>query len=1067
MKRLLFTVFFFVFVFSIQTSIFSQPFSLVKDINAGSLNLCLGTRPQPLNLTDFNGSLFFTVNNLISGGVWKSDGTNAGTQRIKEISVSESIGELVKINNLFFFSIYNGNTSTQELWKSDGTEAGTVLVKTWPIFQISSLTPVNNLLYFTFYNGAGSELWKSDGTETGTQAVKAFYGISELVNYNGTLFFSAYFDVPFIRGLWKTDGTEAGTILVKEGMSCSGFYVANSTLFFIGSDAQVNYELWKSDGTESGTIMLKDIEPGFEGSNIRSFAISNNIVYFFTRTTTNGNALWRSDGTGPGTFMVKDLNDLGSPDHLTDVNGILFFQGYDDINGSELWKSDGSDAGTIMVKDIFPGANGSFPVSLFNFNGTLVFTANNEVFLNGFGPTDCNSLGELWKSDGTDAGTVLIKDIYKGPGGSGPIGFVAVNGNLFFRANDGIAGRELWKSDGTANGTALVKNIFTTNGSRPKSFSAMNGNVYFVAFNPDSGPAFGRGEEVYQTDGTLAGTGQSTWTFTLGGGYPKEIKAHNGELYMCSSDGRGHKLWKTNGLGLAQGTTILLKDINEPRNFTSFGPLLLFSAGDITNGYELWKTDGTSNGTALVKNINPGGDSNPANFININGTLYFTANDGTNGIELWKSDGTEGGTVLVKNINASGNSNPSFLTNINGILYFSADNGINGIELWKSDGTNAGTVLIKDINASGNGSSPASLTNINGVLYFSADDGVNGIEVWKSDGTNAGTVLIKDIYSGSASSNPALFTNLNGIALFAADDGVAGRELWGSNGTTVGTALIKDIQPGTIGSNPSVLTIVGSNVLFAADDGVRGREVWLSNGAEQGTRLMSEIEPGINGSDPTEIFEYGAKVLVAATNAMTGSEVWIADVPAGSPLPLELLEFKGSVVNNNGLLQWKTDNEENALSFVVERSVDGRNYSGIGSVSAINTPGIHYYDFTDVNITGLGINKIYYRLKQTDIDGRFTYSNIVILSIDNNRPVVILYPNPIKDKINMTINIARSEKLQWLLSDNNGRIIKRGNYNLSAGSTAVSLDVAGLSSGMYIVQLNATTLNQTIKVIKQ
>ena len=223
---------------------------------------------------------------------------------------------------------------------------------------------------------------------------------------------------------------------------------------------------------------------------------------------------------------------------------------------------------------------------------------------------------------------------------------------------------------------------------------------------------------------------------------------------------------------------------------------------------------------------------------------------------------------------------------------------------------------------------------------------------------------------------------------------------------------------------------IGDNVLFAANDGVRGNEVWLSNGAESGTRLMSEIEPGAAGSDPTEFFEYRLKGIGGCNQCdWLVSEVWIADVPAGSPLPLDLLEFKGSVVNNDGVLKWKTDNESNTSSFIVERSLDGRNYSSIGSVSSANSPGVHYYDFTDVNIVSLGANNIYYRLKQTDIDGRYTYSNIVVLSIDNKKPIVMLYPNPAKDKINMTITISQGEKLQWQLTDNTGRTIKKGFYN--------------------------------------
>ena len=116
------------------------------------------------------------------------------------------------------------------------------------------------------------------------------------------------------------------------------------------------------------------------------------------------------------------------------------------------------------------------------------------------------------------------------------------------------------------------------------------------------------------------------------------------------------------------------------------------------HGNELWKTDGTAAGTVLVKDINPGGYSGyggyypdssfPANLTNVGGTLFFTANDGINGAELWKSDGTTAGTVMVKDISPGAyygliSSNPANLTNVGGKLFFSANDGNHRPELWK------------------------------------------------------------------------------------------------------------------------------------------------------------------------------------------------------------------------------------------------------------------------------------------------------------------------------------------------------------------------------------------------
>jgi ELWxxDGT repeat protein len=130
----------------------------------------------------------------------------------------------------------------------------------------------------------------------------------------------------------------------------------------------------------------------------------------------------------------------------------------------------------------------------------------------------------------------------------------------------------------------------------------------------------------------------------------------------------------------------------------------------------------------------------------VNGTLFFAAYEDSMGMELWKSDGTWDGTVLVKDIDPLGSSDPYELTAVNGTLFFRTDDGITDREIWKSDGTPEGTMLLKDINTTPGWSYyPEELTNVNGTLFFTAHDGTTGREVWKSDGTTEGTVLVKDI----------------------------------------------------------------------------------------------------------------------------------------------------------------------------------------------------------------------------------------------------------------------------------------------------------------------------------
>jgi ELWxxDGT repeat protein len=124
----------------------------------------------------------------------------------------------------------------------------------------------------------------------------------------------------------------------------------------------------------------------------------------------------------------------------------LFFTANDGVHGRALWKSDGTKAGTVMVKDIDPRPQdetdyGYGPTGLTALGGTLFFSAND-------GPHG----RELWKSNGTKGGTVLVKDIYRGRGFSLPAYLTPVDGRLFFLA-DNTRGMELWKSNGTKAGT--------------------------------------------------------------------------------------------------------------------------------------------------------------------------------------------------------------------------------------------------------------------------------------------------------------------------------------------------------------------------------------------------------------------------------------------------------------------------------------------------------------------------------------------------------------------------------------------------------------------------------------
>jgi ELWxxDGT repeat protein len=416
------------------------------------------------------------------------------------------------------------------------------------------------------------------------------------------------------------------------------------------------------------------------------------------------------------------------------VNGVFFFSAYDSVNGSALWKSDGTRSGTMVVKKFAAetvgapssekgGGTPPTPRELLNVGGTLYFCAY-----------EITSGWELWKSNGTTAGTTMIKDLYPGPsdGASDYCNLASIGSTVFFDGTDSYDnGPALWKTDGTAVNTVMVKDVqpvVESNGGRPEHLFVMNNMLYFI------GNDAVHGDQWWKSDGTEEGTSRVT---DLSGG-----------VFISSSN----------------------------ENAVILGDYFYFKGNDGINGYELWRSDGTVAGTTLVKNINEtaydvnsgAGSSSPTYLTLVNGTIFFQAYDDIHGRELWKSDGTPGNTILVKDIYPGTEpSEPNSLTEVNGILYFTADDGTHGSELWRSDDTE-GAVMVKDINPGSESSWPGYFIAFHGEVYFNAENVTNGAELWKTDGTVGNATLVKDIIPGSDSSWPGDFLVMNDTLFFSA-----------------------------------------------------------------------------------------------------------------------------------------------------------------------------------------------------------------------------------------------------------------------------------------------------------
>ncbi len=760
-------------------------------------------------MVDAGGKLLFTV--LAADDVlelWVTDGTPGGTH-----AVGNAARGFIPFFPPRFLAVDHGQVlfaaqdslTTWEPWVTDGTNAGT--------HRLSEVNP-----------GAGSPIRFNNVGPTGQEAVVAPWGGFVFVGDDGS------------HGpeIWRTDGTAAGTFQIKDitpgssGSSPLGLTVFNGKVLFNATDPAHGSELWSTDGTAAGTGLLLDVQPGGSGSDPREITAVGSLAFFRADDGTHGAELWATDGTTAGTRMVKDLvpgSAGGLPPtaggyEFTAIGGRLVFYSATVVGGlGSFWTSDGTDAGTQPLAP----ASGSWPyVDVFSQGVDNHGVAGGRLFFRGdFAPS-------FWVTDGTMAGSYKILDVpvatssFAAFNGNLDPGLLAdLNGNLFFQATDGISNYELWRSDGTAAGTSQVSDLGGS--SLPRYLNTVNGHLAFTEFHrrlglsdgttagtsivpgssvlvfatkplgnelfflsqPDSDPA-----GLWKTDGTAAGTVLvATHSSPIPGGSPVPS---GGKVFYSLFNGTSFDLWVSDGtaagtsvIGTGLTTSIPLTDANGALFFSAFQPALF--------RYTLWKSDGTAAGTVQVSTV-PIATNEPFAALP-DGTLLFVGGGDGQDQELWRSDGTNAGTVLVKDINPGpASSRISGLTVAGNRVFFTADDGVHGFELWVSDGTAAGTHLVKDIVPGAGSSSPFRPAAVGSVVVFSAFDPAYGVEAWRSDGTDAGTFRLADIAPGPLSSNPLGFTVSGSRLYFTANDNTTGSELWAIPKLNV-TGTFADVPP--------------------------------------------------------------------------------------------------------------------------------------------------------------------------------------------------------------------------------------------------------------------------------
>jgi ELWxxDGT repeat protein len=588
---------------------------------------------------EIDGRLFFAADDSISGRrLWSSTGKPESTRAVGQAVLGSP---LYRAGNRLFTLHYDESQDDCEAWSFDGQGTGTRLIESLPRVNCKSdsfsgydinLQTVGNRVYFSTQDGDGPafSIWRSDGTAKGTVrlvSIPSFVEEIAVTEGEGRVYIATSI------GLWVWDAQNGQKKIVGRGVRNASSVPSDLTshqgkLFFTAYDGKElpgspdpEKTIWSSQGSSADTSLF--VDPTDTGCAYPGRLVSAATSLVFLCDLFDKDEL-RSALPGGGGSVVLAIN---VPDNLVllEHEGRVWFAVG---NNQEIWTTDGTPAGTIRLTDA--GGNplqamhsiGLFPAEPWALSdGHLVY----------FRAAQQGGLPQLWRSDGTPAGTIPLPAVPT----RWPFEVAArVGSTTLVKLDD-----RLWRTDGTAAGTVPLT-------------------------LPDGKPLLE---------------------------YSHLLTSTSSAFYAYSGSGAGGTtLWRTDGT--ANGTIALVPafewtayDVNFPiPRPVALGAKLFFAASDPEHGTELWITDGTPAGTSLLADIAPGRFSSaPTGLVAAGGAVWFTAFDPRHGRELWRTDGTTAGTRLVQDISPERrSSSPEHLTESGGRLFFSADDGVTGRELW-------------------------------------------------------------------------------------------------------------------------------------------------------------------------------------------------------------------------------------------------------------------------------------------------------------------------------------------------------------------------------------------------
>lgn len=672
----------------------------------------------------------------------------------------------------------------------------------------------------------------------------------------------------------------------------------------------------------------------------------------------------------------------------------------------------------------------------------LVARADGVVFFNACTP----ELGcELWRSNGTLAGTQLVLDIHPGPGSSAPIHFAldTPGSIVYFSADDGSRGNELWRSDGTAAGTRLIADLQPgVEGSDPRSVIGITGSQVLFTAGTSAG-----GREIYRSDGVTA-----TLVVDLLGGVGSGVANSSGQHPDLTKIGTRVVFSGTDGISgdepyLTDGTavnTVRLKDVfiggggSAPSDFTAYSTGMVFVAANAAQGRELYRSDFTDLGTTRVSDITSGTGDGVFYVMGVSGTVALMAgtSGAANGVELFGYNGTT--TALVRELNAGGADGlaefrtPGLSTMAGGLLYFAGSSAAEGEELWRSDGTLNGTIPVAELLPGPSSSTPRGLaTLVQGasarVLFVPTFDTSSTGPLFITDGTPGGLVNLdtfKNIDRGLDGAQ--MGTGAGAFMLFAAlgTSPQGDSELWRSDGSAVATTQVGDFATLTGSSSPSRVIAAGTRGFFTAFEASTGRELYVTRGSVATTSRVVDLEPGTQSAFGPDAVGYelgslagvalGDKLVFMAHSGGDGFEPHVSDGTAGGTV--QLIDATPGI-DSSGLRGIVAAGTRAFLA--LDTLAGSRLYATDGSVAGTSQVTLPCNFKSDAQLTAVGA-RVYFRCTEAATGEELYRLESTTLAVQR---VVDLTSGPESSALTLLGPVGLPARLAFIESNNGNRLL--------------------------------------------